>query len=114
MAGDISIGKSTFIGHNTLVTGGKISIGANCDISANVTIHAGSHIIGDKFRRAGEAYMGNVVIGDGVWIGVSVVIIDGAIIGDSTIVAAGSTVIGQLEPNSLYAGVPAKKIKSLK
>ena len=42
-------------------------------------------------------------------------ILDHAVVRSNTIIAAGSVVRGKavLEPNSLYAGVPAKRIKTI-
>ena len=37
----------------------------------------------------------------------------GAIIGDNTIIGASTVVSGRLEPNSVYAGNPAKRILSI-
>jgi acetyltransferase-like isoleucine patch superfamily enzyme len=41
------------------------------------------------------------------------IILKGVKIGDGSIVAAGSVVISDVESGCLYAGNPAKKIKSL-
>jgi acetyltransferase-like isoleucine patch superfamily enzyme len=48
-----------------------------------------------------------------VWIGMNCIVLKGVSIGPGAIVAAGSVVIADVEPNSLYAGNPAKKIKTL-
>jgi len=50
-------------------------------------------------------------IGNDVWIGYGVIILSGVSIGDGAIVAAGSLVTKDIEPYSIYGGVPAKKIK---
>ena len=49
-------------------------------------------------------------VGDDVWIGYGSIIMSGIVIGDGSIIAAGSVVIKDVEPYSIYAGVPAKKI----
>lgn len=48
-------------------------------------------------------------------IGIGAIVLSGAVVGRETIVAAGAVVRERqvLEPQSLYAGVPAKKIRSL-
>ncbi len=51
-----------------------------------------------------------VVIGDDVWIGYGAIILCGVIIGNGSIIAAGSIVTRDVEPFSIYAGAPAKKI----
>jgi acetyltransferase-like isoleucine patch superfamily enzyme len=51
------------------------------------------------------------VIGDDVWIGFGAIVMSGVNISDGTIIAAGSVVTHDTEPYSIYAGVPAKKIR---
>lgn len=58
-------------------------------------------------------YGEQVIIGNGVWIGAGATILPGTVIGDGCVIAAGSVVKGIVESNSLYAGVPAKKIRDL-
>lgn len=53
-----------------------------------------------------------IVIADDVWIGYGSIILSGVSIGQGSIIAAGSVVTGNVEPFSIYAGVPAKKIKN--
>lgn len=56
---------------------------------------------------------GRVVIGDNVFIGMNAIITRGAHIGDNTVIGAGSVVTGVCEPNSVYAGAPARKISTI-
>lgn len=56
---------------------------------------------------------GEVIIGDNVFIGMNAIITRGARIGDNTVIGAGSVVTGECEPNSVYAGVPARKIADI-
>lgn len=50
-------------------------------------------------------------IGNDVWIGFGAIVLGGVSIADGTIISAGSIVTKDTEPYSIYAGVPAKKIK---
>lgn len=52
-----------------------------------------------------------VVIEDDVWIGHGSVILSGTCIGQGSIVAAGSVVTKDVEPYTIVAGNPARKIK---
>lgn len=52
-----------------------------------------------------------VIISDDVWIGYGSIILSGVRIGQGSIIAAGSLVTKDVEPFSIYGGVPAKKIK---
>ena len=52
-----------------------------------------------------------VKIGNDVWIGTRVSIIAGVTIGDGAIIATGAVVVKDVEPYSIYGGVPAKMIR---
>jgi chloramphenicol O-acetyltransferase type B len=51
-----------------------------------------------------------VVVEDDVWIGYGTIVLSGVSIGQGSIVAAGSVVTRDVDPFSIYAGVPARKI----
>ena len=53
-----------------------------------------------------------VVIEDDVWVGYGVKILSGVRIGRGSIIAAGSVVTSDVEPLSIYGGVPARRISS--
>jgi acetyltransferase-like isoleucine patch superfamily enzyme len=53
-----------------------------------------------------------VEIGADCWIGMGVCIVPGARLGDGCIVGGGSVVVGELEPNTVAVGNPARAIKS--
>lgn len=61
----------------------------------------------------GEEYTFPTLIKDGCWVGANVTIIPGVTIGEGCIIAAGAVVTKNCEPDGLYAGVPAKRIKDL-
>lgn len=66
----------------------------------------------DEMKYADPEAGISVIIGNDVWIGNHVSILEGVTIGDGAVVATGSVVIKDLEAYGVYAGVPAKKIKS--
>ena len=51
-------------------------------------------------------------IGNDVWIGYGAIVLSGVNIADGCIIAAGSIVTQDTEPYYIYAGVPAKKIRT--
>jgi chloramphenicol O-acetyltransferase type B len=53
-----------------------------------------------------------VIISDDVWVGYGSIIMSGVTIGEGSIIAAGSVVTRDVESYSIYAGVPAKKIRN--
>ena len=54
-----------------------------------------------------------VRIGKNVFIGMNAIITRGVAVGDNVVIGAGSVVTGDCESNSVYAGVPAKKIMTI-
>ena len=113
---NIRIGENTWIGLNFTVytnVDAKVIIGNCCDIAPNVIIYTGSHIIGDKLRRAGRGYSKDVIIGNGVWIGLRVTILAGVKISSGAIIAAGALVNKNIDKDILVAGIPAKIIRKL-
>ena len=110
--GDVSIGKNTWIGIGTeffVPASSSIVIGKNCDIAPRVIFLCGSHKVGKKERRAGTGSLGNINIGDGVWIGAKSILLSNVYLGNGVIVAAGSVVkSGKYPPDALIAGNPAK------
>jgi acetyltransferase-like isoleucine patch superfamily enzyme len=59
-----------------------------------------------------EAYSnGSIIVEDDVWIGLNVLILSGVRIGKGSVIAAGSVVVKDIQPYSIYGGNPAKFIK---
>jgi maltose O-acetyltransferase len=113
---DITVGDNTFIGHETIITGGlaKITIGENCDISSRVSIICGTHEIDREGARiTGKGIGKDIEIGNGVWIGYGALILPGVKIGDKAIVAAGAVVVKDVPSFVVVGGNPAKVIKEL-
>lgn len=114
-SGAVSIGADCAINSGTVMyTGNGITIGDAVLIAANCTLAPTNHAFGDTTKRIRDQGFqpsrGGIVIGDDVWLGANVVVLDGAVIGQGSVVAAGSVVRGELEPFSIYAGVPAKRV----
>lgn len=61
---------------------------------------------------SGRSEVKSTSIGTDCWIGAHTIIMCGTKIGDGSIIAAGSIVTKDVEPYSVYGGVPAKKIKN--
>ncbi len=94
------IGYGLYIGH-----GGCIVINPTAIIGNNVNL--------SQFTTIGSNYGKAAIIGDNVYIGPSVCIVEDVKIGSETKIGAGAVVTKDLESNSVYAGVPAKKIKDI-
>jgi acetyltransferase-like isoleucine patch superfamily enzyme len=107
-----------------LEIGNNVSINSNCTIFGRVTIKqdtilatgivlaSGNHGISkNELMRLQKPYSkGEIIIGEDVWIGANVVILSGVNIGNGAVIGAGSVVTKDIEPYSIFAGNPAKKI----
>lgn len=93
-----------------------ISIGDHCLIAgASFITHEGAHWVLKGLDPSLEDTFGygRITVGNNVYIGQRCTILRGVTIGDNTVVGACSLVNKSLEPNSVYAGVPAKRICSI-
>lgn len=111
----LTIGDRVFInaGAALFPTGG-ITIGDGVSIGPRAMIMTGTHEIGPAEQRASDPTRWSPVrIGKGTWLGAGVVVQPGVTIGDGCVVAAGSVVTKDLEAGGLYAGVPARLVRSL-
>ncbi|PKP52269.1 MAG: gamma carbonic anhydrase family protein [Bacteroidetes bacterium HGW-Bacteroidetes-1] len=119
--GDVEMGDNCSIWYNTVVRGDVhyIRIGNNVNIQDGVVIHCtykkAPVNIGDNVSIAHNAIIHGCTINDNVLIGMGAIIMDGAIVESNSIVAAGALVSKDtiVESGSVYAGVPAKRIKTI-
>ena len=112
----LTIGEDTYIGSDSVITGGdgSINIGNYCDISDRVCIFCGTHEIDAvNTRTAGKGIGKNITIGDGVWIGFGALILPGVSIGKKAIIAAGSVVHKNVPAYTIVGGNPIKTIKKI-
>lgn len=89
-----------------------ISIGSDCMFSSGCIIfnNDGHKIF---YEEGGENRLGNIDIGDHVWCGMNCTILKNTYIPSGSIIGTGSLVNKNFEndPNSIFAGVPIKKVK---
>lgn len=125
VVGDVVMGDGCSIWFNAVLRGdvNSITIGDRTNIQDGVVIHT----LYDKSPRPSQTHIGNdvsvghnatvhgAVIEDNCLIGMGSTILDNAVVHSGCIVAAGALVLSgaELEPNSLYAGVPAKRIREV-
>jgi maltose O-acetyltransferase len=111
---DISIGAATWVNHRCYFdTRAPITIGRNCDLAMEVMFCTSDHELGPHSRRAGDYRAAPIRVGDGTWIGTRALLLPGVTVGAGCVIAAGSVVTGDCEPDGLYAGAPARRIKDL-
>ena len=92
-----------------------LTIGNNVKITGPTTIltHDYSTSVLNVIDRKIYGKQKETIIGNNVFIGWGATILGGAIIGDNTIIGASAVVSGRLEPNSVYAGNPARRVLSI-
>lgn len=108
------------IGEGSMINGGcyienrePVTIGCNSYLGMQVLIGTSTHRLGEPEQRAGDYAGDHVIIGDGCWLGTRVTVLPGVTIGDGCVIAAGAVVTKSTEPNGLYAGVPARRVRDL-
>lgn len=104
----ISIGERTYINEYCILDGrGKLTIGDDVNISMYTMILTAAHSkSSNKFAYRSSP----VVIEDHVWTGSRAIVLDKSVLRKASVLAAGSVFKGTTEPDTVYSGVPAKKI----
>jgi maltose O-acetyltransferase len=92
---------------------GGVTIGDNAHVGYDVKFLGSTHEIGPSSHRCGRAYSEPIAVENGAWIGAGSILLPGVTVGAGCIVAAGSVVTKDCEPDGLYAGAPARRIRDL-
>jgi carbonic anhydrase/acetyltransferase-like protein (isoleucine patch superfamily) len=121
IVGNVEMGDECSVWFNAVVRGDVnfIKIGNRVNIQDGAIIHC-------TFQKCGTTIENNVSIGhnaivhgcvihENVLIGMGAIVMDNVQIGSNSIIAAGAVVLENtiVEPGSIYAGVPAKKVKNI-
>lgn len=109
------VGKGVLINKNFYFDGSDwLTIEQDVQIGASVRVITGSHSIGeDPFYRCGKHVTSPVTIEQGCWIGTGTTILPGVIIARGCVIGAGSVVTRSTEPDGLYIGIPARRVREL-
>jgi carbonic anhydrase/acetyltransferase-like protein (isoleucine patch superfamily) len=119
--GDTEIGDDCSIWFNTVLRGdvNSIRIGNRVNIQDGTVLHTlyqkSTIHIGNNVSIGHNATIHGATIKDNVLIGIGATVLDHAVVGSNSIIAANALVLTgtKIEPNSVYAGVPAKKVKDI-
>lgn len=119
--GEVIMGNNCTVWFNAVVRGdvNSITIGDNTNIQDGAVIHCtyqrAQTVIGKNVSIAHNAIVHGCTVEDNVLIGMGAIIMDDAVIGSNSVIAAGAIILPKtiVEPGSIYAGVPAKRVKEI-
>lgn len=126
----VVIYEGVYIGSPNIVFGKNVYVNVGCFFDAcarielqegvrvgpYVRILTGTHEYSNSvFRRNPLAGLLRlpVVVERGCWIGMGAMILPGVTVKEGCIIGAGAVVVRDTEPNGMYVGSPAKRIKDL-
>jgi carbonic anhydrase/acetyltransferase-like protein (isoleucine patch superfamily) len=121
VVGEVTMGDHCTVWFNAVVRGDvhSIEIGNNTNIQDGAVIHCtylkAKTVIGNNVSIAHNAIVHGCTIHDNVLVGMGAIVMDDAVIGENSVIAAGAVVLAgtKVEPGSIYAGMPAKKVKDI-
>lgn len=121
IVGDVIMGNDCSIWFNAVIRGdvNYIKIGNKVNVQDGAVIHCtyekNATNIGNNVSIGHNAIVHGCTVHDNVLIGMGAIVMDRCVINSNTIIAAGSVMLeGTIaEPGSIYAGVPAKKVKDI-
>ncbi len=121
IVGDVSMGENCSIWFNAVVRGdvNSISFGNNVNIQDGAVIHCTYEktktILGNNVSVGHNALVHGCLVHDNVLIGMGAIVMDNCVIEENCIIAAGAVLLEgtHVESGSIYAGIPAKKVKNL-
>jgi carbonic anhydrase/acetyltransferase-like protein (isoleucine patch superfamily) len=121
IVGDVICGDQCSFWFNAVVRGdvNSIRMGDKVNVQDGAIVHCTYNktivSIGNNVSIGHNAIVHGCIIYDNVLIGMGAIVMDNATIGSNTIIGAGAIVTEgmQVEPNSVYAGIPAKKIRAI-
>jgi len=119
--GDVIIGNECSVWFNAVIRGdvNSISIGNRVNIQDGAIIHCTYEksrvIIRNNVSIGHNAIIHGCVIEDDVLIGMGAIVMDNVQVGSNSIIAAGAVVLENtiVEAGTIYAGVPARKLKNV-
>ncbi len=119
--GEVICGKQCSFWFNAVVRGdvNYIKMGDKVNVQDGAVIHGtfekSPTNIGNNVSIGHQAMVHGCTIKDNVLVGMGAIVMDDCVIGENSIIAAGAVLSARtvVEPGSVYAGIPAKKIKDV-
>jgi carbonic anhydrase/acetyltransferase-like protein (isoleucine patch superfamily) len=121
IVGDVTMGNDCSIWFNAVLRGDvhHIKMGNKVNIQDGAIVHCTYQkcgtLIGNNVSVGHNAIVHGCTIHDNVLVGMGAIVMDNVVIGSNSIIAAGAVVLEntQVEEGAIYAGIPAKKVKSI-
>ena len=121
LIGDVMMGNDCSIWFNAVIRGdvNSIRLGNRVNVQDGAVIHCtfqqSKTVVGDDVTIGHNAVVHGCTVGNQVLIGMGSIVMDHAHLEDQCLIAAGAVVLENMHCKSgfIYAGVPAKKVKSL-
>lgn len=121
LIGDLTMGDQCSVWYQAVIRGdvNEIRLGDRVNVQDGAVIHATYQTapthIGNDVSIGHNAIVHGCTIHDNVLIGMGSIVMDHCIVNSNSIIAAGSVVTQRtiIESGSVYAGIPAKKIKTI-
>jgi carbonic anhydrase/acetyltransferase-like protein (isoleucine patch superfamily) len=121
LIGQVSMGENCSFWFNCVVRGdvNSIEMGDNVNVQDGAVIHCTYEktktILGNNVSIGHNALVHGCKVGDNVLIGMGAIVMDNCVIEENCIIAAGAVLLEgtHVQTGSIWAGVPAKKVKDL-
>ena len=121
IVGDVAMGDDCSVWFNAVIRGdvNTIKMGNKVNIQDGAVVHCtylkNATVIGNNVSIGHNALVHGCTIKDNVLIGMGSIVMDRCVINSNAIIAAGAVVTEGtvVEAGSIYAGVPARKIKDI-
>jgi carbonic anhydrase/acetyltransferase-like protein (isoleucine patch superfamily) len=121
IVGEVAMGNQCSVWFSAVVRGDVnfIKMGNKVNVQDGAVIHGtyqkSATTIGNNVSIGHNALVHGCTIHDNVLVGMGSIIMDGAVVESNSIIAAGAVIKQNtiVESGSIYAGVPAKKVKDI-
>lgn len=110
IAMDVLLGAGSFVAAGAII-GPKSSIGVSTILNHGSIVDHDCDVGEFSHVAPGTTLTGSVKIGSRVLVGAGAIILPGVAIGGGSIVGAGAMVNEDMAPDSVYVGIPAKRIR---
>ena len=126
----VVIYENVYIGSTKIVFGKNVYVNVGCffDACGKTALHEGVRlgpyvrILSGTHEYQNSVYRRNpedevirlpVVIERGCWVGMGAMVLPGVTVREGCVIGAGAVVVQDTEPNGMYAGNPARRMKDL-